>query len=172
MQSEMVGQEHEYPYVGSHEIRKLADAPIERFHPQSPRELLEWMAHQSVRSATFTFVVSLEGRLLLSARGTEHVALAQGANVRGAGEISLAVHRDIIHVTSVTNQSTGYCPEPSCWLHVKAALEAAGLTPTDGFTHEFHFRRCTRCHTINLLKPEFPDCPVCGEQLPEKWNLR
>lgn len=164
--------EHEYRYVGSAEIRKQADAPIERFHPRSLRELHQWMAHRSLRHATFTYVVTLDSRLLLSARGTEHVALAQGANVRGAGELSLEIPRGLVQLTSVTNQSTGYCPEPSCWPHVKAALEAVGIAPPNGFTHEFHFRRCTRCHTINLLKPEFPDCPVCGEQLPEQWNLR
>lgn len=164
--------EHEYAYVGSHEIREQAYAPIDRFHPRSAQQLLQWMARQSVKRATFTYVVALDGRLLLSGRGTEHVSLAQGANVRGAGEISLEVHGNIVQVTSVTNQSTGYCPEPACWPHVKTALEAVGIDSPDGFTHEFHFRRCTRCHTINLLKSEFPDCPVCGEQLPEQWNLR
>src|SRR5918911_838983 len=73
------------------------------------------------------------GRTLrLAARRTEHVACAQGAPVLAAGEIRFTRADVLPQVLEITNQSTGYCPEPESWPAVAAALSAIGLAAPDG----------------------------------------
>ncbi|WP_416968808.1 hypothetical protein [Streptomyces sp. 4F14] len=48
-------------------------------------------------------------------------------------------------VVDVTNLSTGYCPDVTCWPAVARALERAGLGHPGGFTHAVVLRRCTAC---------------------------
>jgi len=161
----------EYRYVGSKEIAQQASAPIERLEPASASDLVRWLEARRVHDAMFTFVVDEGGALWVSDRNAEHVACARGRPVLAAGEIELRLHGSAVEVISVTNQSTGYCPEPACWPAVAAALLRIGIVAPSGFTHSFLFRRCTKCQTTNILKPEFPECPVCGDQLPAAWNL-
>ncbi|WP_436520083.1 hypothetical protein [Actinoplanes sp. HUAS TT8] len=116
----------------------------------------------------WTYVVNAAGEMLVAPRNTEHVACADGAPVLAAGEISL--DRDG-RVDQVTNQSTGYCPEPSCWPAVAAALDAAGVAHDGGFTAEFTFRRCPGCATVNVVKEDVYVCDVCDADLPPMWNL-
>jgi hypothetical protein len=119
-----------------------------------------------------TYVVSLAGVLLVAPRNSEHVACAGGEPVLAAGEISFTRDRDhVCRVDQVTNQSTGYCPEPSCWPAVAAALDAAGIRHGDGFTTEFTFRRCPECDAVNLVKEEVFLCDLCGADLPADWNV-
>ncbi|WP_229830298.1 hypothetical protein [Actinoplanes ianthinogenes] len=114
--------------------------------------------------------MSPAGILLLAPRNSEHVACAGGAPVLAAGEISFR-HDDGWHVDQVTNQSTGYCPEPSCWPAVAAALDAAGIRHDDAFTAEFTFRRCPACAAVNLVKEDVFLCDLCGADLPPGWNV-
>jgi hypothetical protein len=74
-------------------------------------------------------------------------------------------------VTWVTNQSTGYCPEPDSWPAVEAVLARAGIGAPDGFNQAFDFRRCPNCGTINIVKDRVFECGVCSALLPEEWNL-
>lgn len=76
-----------------------------------------------------------------------------------AGEIVLDEHS----VTSVTNQSTGYCPDPSCWPAVAAALAPLDLHPA-GWTLAFILRRCA-CGQVNLVKDDWYVCALCGRDL-------
>jgi hypothetical protein len=76
-----------------------------------------------------------------------------------------------VRVTWVTNQSTGYCPEPDSWPAVQAALARAGIAAPEGFSQEFLFRRCPRCGSINIIKNGIFECGVCATLLPEEWNL-
>lgn len=161
----------EYRYVGPESLAEQATASIERLQPQSEHEIRRWMLERAAATITLTFVVDRSGALWLSGRGTEHVACARGAPVLGAGELVLQVCKLGVDVISVTNQSTGYCPEPSCWPAVRTALERAGLQTPPSFAHEFDFRRCTTCGTINVLKSGYPECPVCDADLPAEWNL-
>lgn len=160
-----------YRYVGSDEIAQQAQASIERLQPASPADIRAWAPRPLRGALELTYIVDTAGNLWLSDRRTEHVACARGGQVLGAGELALEIGRARITVASVTNQSTGYCPEPDCWPAVREALSRAGLGPPAAFTHAFRYRRCTTCRGINILKDAMPDCPVCGTALPLAWNL-
>jgi hypothetical protein len=71
----------------------------------------------------------------------------------------------------VTNQSTGYCPEPESWPAVAAALDRIPLPHPGGFTPSFIFRRCPACVQLNVVKEGDFTCAVCGADLPLRWNL-
>jgi hypothetical protein len=117
-----------------------------------------------------TFVVDEEGGLRIADRRSEHVACAAGRPVRSAGEMTFAVRRQI-EIVEVSNQSTGYCPEPESWPAVAAGLSAAGLTPPAGFEPAFHFRRCPACENITLVKNDVFECGICREPLPAGYNV-
>jgi hypothetical protein len=78
-----------------------------------------------------TFVIDLNGDLLVADRRSEHVACAGGGPVLSAGEMFFLVEEDRVEVTDVSNQSTGYCPEPSSWPGVAAALDRIGSAILD-----------------------------------------
>jgi hypothetical protein len=71
----------------------------------------------------------------------------------------------------VSNQSTGYCPDPDCWPAVAAALRSAGVAAPVGFTRRFVFRRCFTCGQINLIKDDWYVCAACDADLPRAWNF-
>jgi hypothetical protein len=74
-------------------------------------------------------------------------------------------------VEQITNQSTGFCPEPQSWQAVSKALDRIGLTHPGGFTMTCVFRRCTGCATINIVKDDWFRCEVCGVALEAQWNF-
>ena len=161
-----------YKYVGPRRLADLAMSDIERAEPKSEAEFALWLsANYNEAAVTLTYVVTRGGALRVSDRHSEHVACARGEAVLGAGELSLLVDGDAVEVESVTNQSTGYCPEPDCFPEVAAALAGAGLVPPAGFSHEFLFRRCTSCLGINLVKDGDFECATCGVELPRRWNF-
>lgn len=119
-----------------------------------------------------TFVVDLKGRLLIADRHSEHVACAGGSDVLSAGEMFFALDDDDdVWVEEVSNQSTGYCPEPESWAAVGAALDRAGLEHPGGFTTACLFRRCEACASRNIVKDGWFHCDLCGASLPEHWNF-
>ena len=119
------------------------------------------------RSGTFTFVVTTDGVLRVAPRHSEHVVCAAGGEVLSAGEIRVERGR----VLSVSNQSTGYCPEPESWPAVASALERAGIEHAGAFTDEMIFRKCPECGQRNIVKDGDFACAVCGAALPAKWNF-
>ena len=119
----------------------------------------------------FTFVVDLEGAMRLAPRRSEHVACAGGKPVLSAGEISFERGPDGLEVIAATNQSTGYCPEPSSWPAVAAALDRIGVPHPGRFTDEFTFRRCPGCGERNLVRDGDFICAVCNAELPAAWNF-
>jgi hypothetical protein len=123
---------------------------------------------------TYTYVVDATGKLLLAPRRSEHVACAGGEHVLGAGELTLDTTPDgRLHVSAISNQSTGYCPDVTSWPAVDRALTRAGLPHPDGFTESMVFRRCTGtdCGEINLVKEGDFLCTFCGADLPDEWNV-
>src|SRR5947209_2641867 len=70
-----------------------------------------------------TFVIEEGGGLRIADRRSEHVACASGGPVLSAGEVFFRVEGDKVEVAEVSNQSTGYCPEPESWPSVAAALD-------------------------------------------------
>ncbi|WP_211240655.1 hypothetical protein [Hamadaea tsunoensis] len=71
----------------------------------------------------------------------------------------------------MSNQSTGYCPEPASWPAVAAACERAGLAHPGGFTAAFEFRRCPDCGQVNIVKGDDFVCAACDGDLPWEWNV-
>ncbi|TDC89667.1 hypothetical protein [Actinomadura sp. 7K507] len=109
----------------------------------------------------FTYVVDLEGVLRIAPRRSEHVACAGGRNVLAAGEITF----EGAAVTEVSNQSTGYCPDPDSWPAVADALDHARIQRPDGFTTTFVFRHCPECGELNVVKDEHYVCVFCDVEL-------
>lgn len=160
-----------YQYVGPAELAAQAHAAIERLQPKCPGDIRKWLLSRGRSTLEVTYIVDITGALWLSDRRTEHVACASGGPVLGAGELALTLEDGEVAVSAVTNQSTGYCPEPGCWLAVRAAITRVGLRAPTAFTHAFDFRRCEACGTINLVKEEYYECGNCGAELPSVWNL-
>jgi hypothetical protein len=139
--------------------------------PRSVEELANWVRNQyGTGDVTLTYIVTRDGHLRVSDRHTEHVACARGEAVLAAGELELQVDKSAIAILGITNQSTGYCPEPSCFSAVAQALVLIDLRASAGFTHEFIFRRCPTCHGITIVKEDDFEC-ACGESLPRSWNF-
>jgi hypothetical protein len=166
-----------YKYVGPAEIRaKSVGRPAGR-DICSPADVLAWIREsgQTVgpgEPVAATFVIDPGGRLLIADRRSEHVACAGGGDVLAAGEVFFAAEgRNTVAVAEVTNQSTGYCPEPSCWDAVAAAFDRIGLGHPPGFTTECVFRKCVSCGARNIVKDGWFYCDVCGQPLPTEWNF-
>jgi hypothetical protein len=158
-----------YRYVGPADVRaSVADAPEGR-PIRSPAELDAYLAAADPRDRDepFTYVIDTAGTLRLAPRRSEHVACAGGGEVVGAGEITFAGVPDGWVVTEVSNQSTGYCPDPASWAAVADALDRAGIGRPEGFTMAVVFRRCLDCGERNVVRDDDYTCALCGADLPE-----
>lgn len=161
-----------YQYVGPDAIRQRAASASPGMPIASIRDLKHWLQaagreadQHGVLAATF--VVDQCGVLRLAARGSEHVACAGGGPVLSAGEMFFAG----LEVVEVSNQSTGYCPEPESWPALAAALDRLGLPHLGRFSLELIFRRCPACGQRNIVKDGWFVCDVCGAGLPAAWNF-
>ncbi len=161
-----------YNYVVSRRIAEQAEAPISRLAPATPDDIRSWSLAPNNGNLELTFVVDPRGQLWLS------IDTASMSPARADSPYSLLascvprVTPQQVAVVSVSNQSTGYCPEPDCWPAVRDALRNAGLESPNEFTHAFDFRRCVSCSGINILKDGMPDCPSCGTELTCQLELR
>jgi hypothetical protein len=149
----------------------LASQPI-----RSKENLIETLENldfskSEASETTFTFVIDGDGFLRLAHRRSEHVACAGGEEVLSAGEMTFGWNSKGLGLESVSNQSTGYCPEPESWTAVELALKKLGLDPPYGFSSEFIFRRCPQCFQTNLVKDSHYFCGVCEAELPKDWNF-
>ena len=160
-----------YQYVGSHKIRaSVSNFPIGA-KIRSINDLKNWLDETSQkldRSGLMlaTFIVDTEGYLRLADRHFEHVACAGGASVLSAGEIFFSDDSGNVEVVEITNQSTGYCPEPESWQFVAKALDRITVCHPGNFTTHFLFRRCLICNQLNLVKNDLFLCAVCYAKLP------
>ena len=104
-----------YHYVGPKRILEQARDQPPGFEVRSLADLRIWLSHHGARGRelTVTFVIDAAGVLRVADRHSEHVACAAGGPVRSAGEMAFALVGERVRVTSVSNQSTGFCPEPS-----------------------------------------------------------
>jgi len=114
-----------------------------------------------------TFVVGVDGQLRIAHRRSEHVACAGAREVLAAGEMTF----DRSGVVAVSNQSTGFCPEPASWTAVAAALARAGIAHPGRYTDPFVFRRCDACGERNLVKDDDFTCALCDAPLSRDWNF-
>lgn len=118
-----------------------------------------------------TFVVGTDGLLRLADRHSEHIACARGDEVLSAGEITIVRDRDRMRVSEISNQSTGYCPEPESYVAVARALDTLGVMHPGKFTFAAIFRRCPKCGERNLVKDDWYVCGMCETELPRDWNF-
>lgn len=165
-----------YAYIGPIDLLELVQAEPTGCRITRPEEARDFVVERGLEADQtgahpVTFVVDVAGRLLVAERHSEHVVCAGGAAVLAAGELWFEVTGGRAEVVEVSNQSTGYCPEPSCWAAVEAALEAARLEHPGGLTRACVFRRCPSCGMRNLVKDAVYVCAVCDAALPEAWNF-
>jgi len=168
-----------YPYVGPERIRAGVGSSPAGTLVTGPAAIASALraggfAPKPGRTVTATFVVDLEGWLRIADRHTEHVVCAGGQDVLSAGEMAFSCGpAESFEVAWVSNQSTGYCPEPESWPAVAGALARGGLVAPPRFTAEYQFRRCPGCRAIVIVKTEVFgwDCPECRATLPQKYNL-
>ena len=167
-----------YAYVGPPEIARDVAAMPPGKAISSIKDIRAWIAETWQKPGAdgrliATFIVDEMGLLRIADRRSEHVACAGGKAVRSAGEIIFDVSAKEIAIQAVTNQSTGYCPEPESWPAVVTALETTGLDHSDlnGFDPAFAFRRCQSCQTVNIIKDGVFRCSLCGGKLPVLWSF-
>lgn len=164
-----------YRYVGSTDRERLPEQASERVPVRTREDLERWVESQPEAAHDFevvaAFVVDAEGALWIGDRHSEHVVLAQGGDVLAAGEVTFRKEGPEWEAGEVTNQSTGYCPEPDSWPAVEAALSQAGIADPGEFTTGFAFRRCDNCHNINLVKDDWFYCALCDSELSPEWNI-
>ena len=162
-----------YCYVGPREIGEAARRQPSGTRIFSLGDLHVWLANADTDrmvdgTSIATFVVALNHELLLAPRRSEHVACASGGPVLSAGEITFG---DNFVVTEITNQSTGFCPEPESWVSVETALDRIGLAHPGRFTTEIVYRLCPTCHERNAVKDSWFYCAMCDGKLTEHWNF-
>jgi hypothetical protein len=165
-----------YQYIGPEEIREaVTDAPAGAIIGSAQAIELWVRAHCSgaLARVTVTFVIDAQGQLRIADRRSEHVACAGGGLVRSAGELTLERDgADGWAVEDISNQSTGFCPEPSSWPAVARALDSAGLRHPGEFTRAFEFRRCEACGELVLVKDDWFVCLACDADLPRAYNVQ
>lgn len=161
-----------YRYVGPAELRHQPPSP-EAVTVDSSAVLDRWLAGRARAEPdeTVTFVVTLDGSLRVAPRRSEHVALAAGRDVLAAGEMMFTREAGAWRVLAVTNQSTGYCPDPDCWTAVRKALDRLGLRHPGDFTAKLVFRRCPSCGERNIVRDGDFTCAMCDSVLPTHWNF-
>jgi hypothetical protein len=162
-----------YLYVGPASIRRAVEGVPAGTCIRSQADLEAWLLQNPTAfDEGATFIVSLDGLLRLAPRRSEHVACAAGAPVLSAGEMRFAWQKPRAAVVAeVTNQSTGYCPEPSSFEDVARALRVAGLFAPPTWSWACVFRRCPGCEQLNLVKNDDFTCEACWGALPRERNL-
>lgn len=166
-----------YRYVGPRRIAERVAVSSEGTAIRSARDVLAWIAvsRQEIDPdgcVIATFVVDDAGVLKVADRRSEHVVCAGGAHVRSAGEMTFEFDGDDVSVAAVSNQSTGYCPEPESWPAVAEALSNSGFAPPVDFSFVCVFRVCIACGSTNLIKHDVFECGVCGQPLPARYNCQ
>jgi len=166
----------QYCYVGSHNLLQILQQPSQRAHVHNADDVLQWIkeTHQALnvdKTIIATFIIDLGQQLWIADQRSEHVRCAVGQPVLSAGEMTFAVYSNHVEVVEVTNQSTGYCPEPESWEDVAATLTRTGLSFPSDFTTAYLFRRCEKCGATNIVKDMWFECGVCQAPLSQQWNF-
>ena len=165
-----------YYYVGPEDILELTKSIEKGYLIASISDIETWIKEteqyvDSNSEVIATFVINLGGNLLIADRHSEHVACAGGKNVLSAGEMTFRVENDEVEVVEVTNQSTGYCPEPESWSVIDHALRKIEISHPASLEREFIFRKCINCGGINIVKDQWYVCMECDSDLPCEWNF-
>ncbi|MEL7234931.1 MAG: hypothetical protein AAGK74_10565 [Chloroflexota bacterium] len=166
----------QYQYVGGSDILESIPKKSGRVKVESAAAILHWIQStdqpkEHDGTVVATFIIDPDGWMWVNDRRSEHVLCAAGQNVLSAGEITFELVKNDIEVVAITNQSTGYCPEPESWWAVGRALDRANTEHPGAFTTEFDFRRCDNCGMKNIVKDGWFYCGVCDEPLSQTWNF-
>src|SRR5262245_49300957 len=107
-----------YRYVGPESIAERVRSVRVGTTIASGQDVIAWMKATGQHtekdgSLIVTYIVDEFGVLRIADRRSEHVVCAGGRQVRAAGEMTFKFDKQRVTVTSVSNQSTGYCPEPA-----------------------------------------------------------
>jgi hypothetical protein len=155
-----------YRYVGPESVRLRALTEPAGTPIRTAADVAEFARRErTFASEGASFIVDGAGTLHLAPRRSEHVGCASGRDVLAAGELSMALVRGRWTVTECSNQSTGYCPEPSCFEALAAALDALAIARPAAWTQALLIRRCDSCAQIQVIKEEVFECAVCGHPL-------
>jgi hypothetical protein len=167
-----VSQARVYRYVGPAELRSVPTS-TSAVAVTTLGVLADWLSsrNRDERAEPFTFVVALDGLLRLAPRRSEHVTLAGGDVVLGAGEMTFVQAGADWRVAEVTNQSTGFCPDPDSWPAIAAALDRVGVSHPGDFTGKVTFRMCPNCGERNIVRDDDFTCALCESTLPAYWNF-
>lgn len=165
-----------YNYVGPSDLLNLINKSSNRFLIQSEADVRDWIkktqqSPDAGNEVTATFTIDKNGNLWIADRHSEHVVCANGDPVLSAGEITFRLTEFKVEVSAVTNQSTGFCPEPESWPYAAQALDKIGLSHPNDFTTSFDFRLCRKCNSINIVKEDWFVCGVCDAELDQEWNF-
>ncbi|MCM0675232.1 hypothetical protein NCC78_11115 [Micromonospora phytophila] len=162
-----------YRYVGPAEILARRSTPVGFVIADTRSTLDRWLNERQTTSLAepATFVIDLHRTLRLAPRQSEHVACAAGQDVFAAGEVTFAVGDTGYIVQAVSNQSTGYCPDPDCWPAVAATLDRLGVPHPGVFTDAVTFRLCKACGERNIVRDKDFVCALCEGVLPLRWNF-
>lgn len=167
---------HQYYYLGPRELLENLPENAGGVVIVSPDDITRWITathqpHEYAGIVVATFIINTQGHLVINDRRSEHVLCAGGKNVLSAGEIFFQLGKESIQVVEITNQSTGYCPEPTSWQAVEHALSTVGIQYPNDFTVKFIFCLCKKCGTKNIVKDDWFECGVCQSPLSEDWNF-
>ncbi len=169
----MLMQRREYQYVGPPEIQEIARTQPRGTAINSVGDLVTWLESNPTDQtpegnwiATFTICIDLV--LCVAPRRSEHVACAAGGPVLSAGEITID---NEFNIPEISNQSTGFCPEPESWSTVQLVLDRIGVQHPGEFTNDVVFRLCPKCRESNIVKDSWFYCQLCDAKLPENWNF-
>lgn len=99
-----------------------------------------------------TFIVDINYLLWIADRSSEHVECARESDVLSAGEIFSTYLNGEPAIDHITNQSTGYCPEPESYPAIKRALYTTDISYPASYEPEFIFRLCTKCEAKDSQK--------------------
>jgi len=163
----------EYHYVGPIEILNATRSLPAGVCIGSIVDLQTWLQTDPTERAAdgtwiATFTIGTDQRLSLAPRRSEHVACAAGGPVLSAGEVTIDAEWNVV---AISNQSTGFCPEPDSWHAVQSALDHIGLNHPGEFTNAVIFRRCPDCNERNVVKDSWYVCQLCDATLPQAWNF-
>lgn len=165
---------HLYPYIGPLELLHAWNERSQRHIIRTIADVDQWITTQATsrheQRLTASFIIDPTAQLWIADQRSEHVACARGDHVLAAGEITFIFEAGLLVNCELTNQSTGYCPEPSTWSVVQSVLDQIGLPHAGGWATSYDFRRCPACDMINLIKDQWFVCAVCEHELPLEWN--
>ncbi|MEM9189417.1 MAG: hypothetical protein AAGF12_09595 [Myxococcota bacterium] len=161
-----------YTYVGPESIRSACEGEPPGHAISDIEQLHAWLDElcrlDPSAEGWATYVVGIDGQLRVAHRRTEHVACAGGGDVLGAGEVQFD---DTGEVLWISNYSSGYCPDVSCYEEVRSAFERANLPLPSSFSHAVVFRKCPACGARNVIKDEDFHCAICTAPVPREWNF-